>query len=593
MKLTFYTNFAKSFTKRTKSLFLFILSILVFNSCKKELLTDEKENLVLAQNGVASIKTIDYNDFLKKVNLNKIGKVGEMFRENPSGASVRVENSNTTGLALEIETNNIKELRVKGHVSYVFPIKLPSKYAQTFSNLTVDIKGDTVITFVTTYKPTLEWIKDWHLKKASVFTGEVDYALVGVNSEDKKETRALMNVQNHCIDWQEYYLIPNQCQGPPYHWPGDSSCELYGKPGGAYNSIGVITKTQCYYGGGGGGDPIGGGGGGTGEGGNTTPFPPSTYQPCGQPPSRPNPNVPPCEEPTLVEHLINNLQLGELEAQITYLNNPLRRVLVERLSDFLHLNGGSMDSQNYARWAIAYLMANQSSISINQFLTEFFPVGSELIADPNADNWTDPDNEILFDPDQTVYQQYQDNQPWPTVNRVIDFEKFVPLRQVMRADGQLRDVNCLVLAREQLGKVGYTCSGYLPGGQTFSIFTTQNGVNLVETKKAISYIISSLSRKIPVLIGVDNRHGAPSANLDNSTDHYVVIVGMGTDEKGKYFQFMDSATENRSTGASYNNRLYYDSVTGKITGKTAIVGYRSQPGMRDYTVTQVRKSIKK
>lgn len=45
-------------------------------------------------------------------------------------------------------------------------------------------------------------------------------------------------------------------------------------------------------------------------------------------------------------------------------------------------------------------------------------------------------------------------------------------------------------------------------------------------------------------------------------------------------------------GASYSNRLYYDSNTGKITGKTAIVDYRNLPGMHDYIVTQVRKSIK-
>lgn len=214
-----------------------------------------------------------------------------------------------------------------------------------------------------------------------------------------------------------------------------------------------------------------------------------------------------------------------------------------------------------------------------------------LISTPDVNNWTDPDDEVLVDPDQTVYQQYQDSQPWPTIDRknIIPYEKFVPLRK----DANGYQVSCLILAKEQLGKAGYTCSGYLPGGQTFSIYTTQNGVNLAETKKAISYVISSLSQKIPVLIGVDNRPGAPLANKDNSTDHYVVIVGMGTDAVGKYFQFVDSATDNPSTGASYNNRLYYNSNTGKITGKTSIVGYRNLAGMHDYIVTQIRKSIKK
>ncbi len=44
------------------------------------------------------------------------------------------------------------------------------------------------------------------------------------------------------------------------------------------------------------------------------------------------------------------------------------------------------------------------------------------------------------------------NQPWPTVNRVIDFEKFVSIRK--RADNPNKYENCLILAKEQLGKVG-------------------------------------------------------------------------------------------------------------------------------------------
>ena len=56
---------------------------------------------------------------------------------------------------------------------------------------------------------------------------------------------------------------------------------------------------------------------------------------------------------------------------------------------------------------------------------------------------------------------------------------------------------------------------------------------------------------------------------------------------------MDNATKIPAYGASFSNRLYFDSNTGKITGKTAILDYRNQTGMHDYIVTQVRKSIKK
>lgn len=347
----------------------------------------------------------------------------------------------------------------------------------------------------------------------------------------------------------------------------------------------------------GGDDGDGGGGGYTGAG---TPIY-NSYLPGYTPPSYNEPSYDPWtpyphggkgagpSKPTYsssVYYLMDYLSLTQEE--IDFLQS--RDDIAFALENYLKTNGETTENIEFANWAKGYLMRNLN-IDINAFFATFFPTGPALIADPNADNWTDPDNEVLIDPDQTVYQQYQDSQLWPTVDRVIDYEKFVPIRR--RDDDPTKYVNCLVLAKEQLGKVGYTCSGYLPGSQTFSIYTTQGGVNLNETKKAISYMISSLSQKIPVLIGVDNRPGAPLENKDNSTDHFVVVVGMGKDANGKYFQFVDSATDNRSTGASYNNRLYYDSSIGKITGKTSIIQYRNQPGMHDYIITQVRKSIKK
>ena len=358
--------------------------------------------------------------------------------------------------------------------------------------------------------------------------------------------------------------------------------------------------------GGGGGSYGGGGGGGGGYydaagdpsyGGYLPGYRPADnfpyYYPGGDPftPYPSGPNVGGTLYSASLNYLINNINLTS--EQINFLAG--RDDISQALENYLIVNGTSKENNDFVQWAVGYLYVNRFLVNINQFLTEFFPVGPELVADPNADNWIDPDNTVLFDPDhQTVYQQYQDSQPWPTVKRddVMAFEKFVPIRK--RADNPNKYVNCLILAKEQLDKVGYTCSGYSPGDQTFSIYTEQNGVNLPRTKQAISYIISALSQKIPVLIGVDNRIGTPSSiNADGSTDHFVVIVGMGTDEKGRYFQFVDNATNNRSTGASYSNRLYYNSITGKITGRTAVADYRNIAGMHDYIVTQVRKSIKK
>ncbi|CAM3973049.1 hypothetical protein MUGA111182_19915 [Mucilaginibacter galii] len=376
------------------------------------------------------------------------------------------------------------------------------------------------------------------------------------------------------------------------------------------NTAGVYVTTAPYHGpapatGGSPGVPLGGWGsstpsyGGSGlylvqwvyTGGATTdPGPDGTGGPSG--PVGPHPgnvssgyweNVP-VDNGLIATNLINIIVVADPSKQTYLYSNP---AIATELYRYLLDHGATQENKDFLSWAVDYLMANPQ-VSLEVFKNQFMPT-IEIIADPNANNWTDNDDEVLNDPDQTVYQPYQDSHPWPTIDRVIPFEKFVP----MRKDAQGHDVNCLILSKEQLGKAGYTCSGYLPGSQTFQTYTENGGVNLNRTKEAVTYLIDALSKNIPVFVAVDNRPGTPSSkNLDNSTDHFIVVVAMGSDTKGKYFQFMDNSTNHISLGASYNNRLYYNSSTGKISGKT-MSQYGSLAGFHDYIVTQVRKSIKK
>lgn len=212
--------------------------------------------------------------------------------------------------------------------------------------------------------------------------------------------------------------------------------------------------------------------------------------------------------------------------------------------------------------------------------------GGSMIADPSNTDWsTEPDNEVLYDPDAgTVYEQYQTGTPWPTKTRIVAFEDFVPIRR--GENGKF--VNCLTLTKEQMGKVGYTCSGYLPNSQTFQTYTTA-GINMARTKEGITYAINAIANGIPVCAGVDAFPGA--RNRDGVTDHFITLNGMGTDANGKYFQFVDNSTNNRSTGASYDNKLYYNETTGKISGSTQTT-YTNNGG-HAYIVTQIRKSIRR
>ena len=256
----------------------------------------------------------------------------------------------------------------------------------------------------------------------------------------------------------------------------------------------------------------------------------------------------------------------------------------EALDDFINSNPdmSDQDAANFLSYSIDYLTAN-SSISVPAFLNQI-----TLVEDPTTTDWTtEPDNQVLTDPDPTLPAEYQQSSPWPTISYVIPFAQFVPMR--LNPNGT--PVNCLTLSKEQIGKAGYTVSGYLPGSQTFSIYTTANGVNISQTKQAITYVISALTNHIPVLAGVDAYPG--SVNLDGTTDHFITIDAMGTDADGKkYFHFIDNSTGRIELGNSANNKLYYNETTGLISGKTASPYPYNEPNSHDYILSQIRKSIK-
>jgi len=146
------------------------------------------------------------------------------------------------------------------------------------------------------------------------------------------------------------------------------------------------------------------------------------------------------------------------------------------------------------------------------------------------------------------------------------------------------------LAKEQLAKKNYQISDYWAPDQTIQIYTTANGADINNARSAVSYLIYALQNGIPVIVGIDNRPGSPNPQTDNSSDHFVVIVGMGTDSKGNFFRFYDNATNLSSKGTNDENKLYYDSNTGIITGKSQTGYATSRPDMHDYIVTMIRKS---
>lgn len=102
-------------------------------------------------------------------------------------------------------------------------------------------------------------------------------------------------------------------------------------------------------------------------------------------------------------------------------------------------------------------------------------------------------------------------------------------------------------------------------GSIYSLIKKKEGKKTVGNELASSYeeaknrLDTYLENGWPVVVGVDYK--LEGAN-ESATDHFVIVVGRGEDEKGKYYIYMDVGRTMSSDGINYaKNRLYTD--TGK------------------------------
>lgn len=112
----------------------------------------------------------------------------------------------------------------------------------------------------------------------------------------------------------------------------------------------------------------------------------------------------------------------------------------------------------------------------------------------------------------------------------------------------------------------------------------------IDVQKGVDLIISNLNEGKSVVAGIDygpNQEGVNNSN--ESTDHFVNIVGYGKDKKGYFFSYYDNAIEGgEKEGINIEkNKFYYDAKTNRfiddkaIHGKEAVLsevrGTRSRP----------------
>lgn len=313
----------------------------------------------------------------------------------------------------------------------------------------------------------------------------------------------------------------------------------------------AVREVSWPCGGGGGGDGSGGGGDGPAGIGTTTPYPPC--EGCPQTP---------------FGDFLSTLPQEELD---WLLGENLFRMQIQ----FFLQNNDSPESKSFARKAVKALMENPS-LTFDYLLNNKNPY-----TDVNTTG--DINNNPVGGYDNASYPQFNPQQQWPTISNVISTSEFIGWNY----SGINR--NCMDYAKAQIAGEGYQISNYFNGnGQTIQIYTSQNGVDTQAVENAISYLIYALDNGIPIIVGVDAHSGSPNPQTDNTTDHFVVIVGMGSDANGNYFVFFDNASAHPLMGASKNNKLYYDSNSGLITGESQ-TGYDDSPN-HPYIVTHIRKS---
>lgn len=581
----------KNALKKIRIVMCLLLSVLISNSCKKELVTSAiREKLTI--------------DEAKNWYANKTG--------NSSKTKTNSENSTQPSIVPEwkLATENLVK---ESKIIIAVPLNKGKKLAfgkYGFRKLVIhkeengELSGDIMeVVFDEADVKQRKYLELYEMKK---FNGKVILYDLNMNfktgfkykngaidkiiskTNDPKVTDAVnepdvKNTNSVNVTCYSEYIPPND----GYYVPG-CDCEGYWVTYCSYYfDLSPIPFIVEFL-----GSNEGGGGGGSGNPGTPINTPFGFYgtlpDPCivGDPSS---PVFTICNEgeSSLINALNQyNIIWGLDDSYLSYF--VAHEEFINVVRDFLNENGGpGSENRELIKGMIDYLRENPT-VSINTFKSRF--LGTPLlIADPDADSSADPDNQFFYDADNTNYQEYQDNQPWPTVTSLIPLKNFVPMRN--NSDGS--PVNCFILAKEQLKKSGYKVSGYdLSSPQLFQVYTEAGGVNLPRTKAAISYMISALTNGIPVFIGVDNIKGAPPKNADKSTDHFIVIVGMDTDSRGnKYFQFYDSSTNNIAKATSSKNRLYYNPTTGKISGETQST-YAHGSQNYDFIITQVRKSIK-
>lgn len=108
----------------------------------------------------------------------------------------------------------------------------------------------------------------------------------------------------------------------------------------------------------------------------------------------------------------------------------------------------------------------------------------------------------------------------------------------------VKSQNCYDYCVKQLKDAGYSLrspgwsAAQVASGTVYQLYLSQNvgkmkkGFQAQQFTAGVLYLKKAIQSKIPVMVGVEHSKG--NSSMDKTTDHYVVIVGMGSDSTGTF-----------------------------------------------------------
>ncbi len=162
-----------------------------------------------------------------------------------------------------------------------------------------------------------------------------------------------------------------------------------------------------------------------------------------------------------------------------------------------------------------------------------------------------------------------------TIDQVIDDNQYVGY-------GETHD--CMKACKKQLAKQDLSISSSYSTNAVQMYKSGKQG-NKVDLDQAYHIINEELEAGNQLIVGLTYTD-VQEANkaTDNTTDHFVTLVGRGMDDKGMYFEFFENATGQQSTGTDTKTNRFYIQSDGTLQGtSTWLHGTNA-------TVTQVRKN---